>query len=231
MNSTERVRNTILGKPVDRQPIYGWVFFNLKDQITEAFGSVEAFEDKYEFDAAHIFSGISPFNQEVLEKLRAENEELTPDLLLDVDFHTNPDDLDAYQALTDSIKFHKERDRFCYVQTPGFFEAFNDLCDTILNILDLNLIDSPMIICDQPFRNYYIGPTLRIRTAVFFFVMNCKTNWQKRIPHANGHSHWRNPQVIGGNLRRDLFHASNVIVSIFSHTVHLLSDMTEFVSI
>ena len=60
MNSTERVRNTILGKPVDRQPIYGWVSFNLKDQITEAFGSVEAFEDKYEFDAAHIFSGISP---------------------------------------------------------------------------------------------------------------------------------------------------------------------------
>ena len=127
MNSTERVRNTILGKPVDRQPIYGWVSFNLKDQITEAFGSVEAFEDKYEFDAAHIFSGISPFNQELLEKMRAENEELTPDLLLDVDFHTNPDDLDAYQALVDSIKFHKERDRFCYVQTPGFFEAFNDV--------------------------------------------------------------------------------------------------------
>lgn len=25
MNSTERVRNTILGLPTDRQPIYGWV--------------------------------------------------------------------------------------------------------------------------------------------------------------------------------------------------------------
>lgn len=31
MNSTERVRNTILGKPLDRQPIYGWVEANLKE--------------------------------------------------------------------------------------------------------------------------------------------------------------------------------------------------------
>lgn len=127
MNSTERVKNTILGKPVDRQPIYGWVFYNLKDQISERFGSVEAFEDKYEFDAAHIFSGLSPYNQDVLDKLRAENEELTPDLLLDVDFFTDPDAEGAYQQLADSIKFHKERDRFCYVQTPGFFEPFNDV--------------------------------------------------------------------------------------------------------
>ena len=30
MNSTERVRRTILGQPVDRQPIYGWVDANLR---------------------------------------------------------------------------------------------------------------------------------------------------------------------------------------------------------
>ena len=58
MNSTERVRNTILGKPVDRQPIYGWVFANLTEQISKEWGSVEAFEDAYEFDMAHIFGGI-----------------------------------------------------------------------------------------------------------------------------------------------------------------------------
>ena len=127
MNSTERVKNTLLGKPVDRQPIYGWVSANLTEQISEVYGSVEAFEDKYEFDAAHIFSGLSPYNQELLTKLREENEELTPDLLLDVDFFTDPDAEGAYQQLTDSIKFHKERDRFCYVQTPGFFEPFNDV--------------------------------------------------------------------------------------------------------
>ena len=31
MNSTERVRNTILGKPTDRQPIYGWLEANLSE--------------------------------------------------------------------------------------------------------------------------------------------------------------------------------------------------------
>ena len=33
MNSTERVRNAIFGKPVDRQPIYGWVAANLSREI------------------------------------------------------------------------------------------------------------------------------------------------------------------------------------------------------
>ena len=61
MNSTERVRNVILGKPVDRQPIYGWVFANLETQISEKWGSVAAFEDHYEFDAAHIFGGPGPY--------------------------------------------------------------------------------------------------------------------------------------------------------------------------
>ena len=44
MNSTERVTNTILGKPVDRQPIYGWVSANLSDEITAEWGSVANFE-------------------------------------------------------------------------------------------------------------------------------------------------------------------------------------------
>ena len=44
MNSTERVINTILGKETDRQPIYGWVKENLSAQISESFGSVEAFD-------------------------------------------------------------------------------------------------------------------------------------------------------------------------------------------
>lgn len=125
MNSTERVRNTILGKPVDRQPIYGWVVENLKDQITEAFGSVANFEDKYEFDAAHIFGGPGPYKMDVIKKIAAENEELTPDLLADADIFTDPDDLEKYRDMEASLKHHKARDRFCYVQTPGFFEAFN----------------------------------------------------------------------------------------------------------
>ncbi len=125
MTSTERVRDTILGKPTDRQPIYGWVSANLSNEITAAYGSVAAFEDKYEFDAAHIFGGPGSFRKDVLKRLRAENEELTPDLLTDEDFFTDPDNLDAYRNIRDAMAFHKERGRFCYVQTPGFFEQFN----------------------------------------------------------------------------------------------------------
>ena len=61
MNSTERVRNTILGKEIDRQPIYGWVYENMRDEINRVYGSVENFEDHYEFDAAHIFGGPGSF--------------------------------------------------------------------------------------------------------------------------------------------------------------------------
>lgn len=125
MNSTERVTSVILGKPVDRQPIYGWVAANLEQPITEAFGSVAAFEDKYEFDMAHIFGGPAVYNEKLLERLRAENEELTPDLLLDEELFLSPDNHDDYKNIEDAIKFHKERGRFCYVQTPGFFEPFN----------------------------------------------------------------------------------------------------------
>ena len=125
MNSTQRVRNAILGKELDRQPIYGWVSANLTDELTEAFGSVAAFEDKYEYDAAHIFGGPHPFRKDVLERIRSENEEMTPDLLLDEDIFTSPDNLEDYKNIADAIRFHKERERFCYVQTPGFFEPFN----------------------------------------------------------------------------------------------------------
>ena len=125
MNSTERVTNTILGKPVDRQPIYGWVFENLRNEITQAFGSVEDFEDHYEFDMAHLFGGPGAFKKDVLDRLTAENEELTPDLLAEEDVFASPDRMEDYAGVAGALRFHKQRDRFCYVQTPGFFEQFN----------------------------------------------------------------------------------------------------------
>ena len=125
MDSTERVRNTILGKPTDRQPIYGWVAANLSNELTQAYGSVAAFEDKYDFDMAHLFGGPGYFKEEVFNRLRAENDEMTPDLLVDEDFFSDPDVIDQYQNLKDALDFHKARGRFCYVQTPGFFEQFN----------------------------------------------------------------------------------------------------------
>ena len=99
MDSTERVRRTILGLPTDRQPIYGWLSANLTDELTAAYGSVAAFEDKYEFDAAHIFGGPGSFRKDVLKRLRAENEELTPDLLTDEDFRLLDDHLKLFVRL------------------------------------------------------------------------------------------------------------------------------------
>ena len=125
MDSTERVRNAIQGKTLDRQPIYGWVSANLSEEITDAWGSVAAFEDAYEFDMAHIFRGPGTFKGDLLEEIRARNEELTPDLLTGEDIFDSPDRMEDYAGLAEAIRFHKERGRFCYVQTPGFFEQFN----------------------------------------------------------------------------------------------------------
>ena len=125
MDSTERVRRTILGKPVERQPVYGWVSANLSDEISAAYGSVAAFEDKYEFDMSHIFGGPGAFDERVFDRIRTENGELTPDLLVDEDFFTDPDNAGDYKNIEDALAFHKKRGRFCYVQTPGFFEQFN----------------------------------------------------------------------------------------------------------
>ena len=125
MNSTERVTNVILGKPVDRQPIYGWVRENLSDVITEAFGSVEAFEDHYEFDMAHIFGGPYPIRKDVVARLKEENEELTPDILEEADFLPEVDNMAEYENIRQALAHHKQRGRFCYMQTPGFFEHFN----------------------------------------------------------------------------------------------------------
>lgn len=115
----------IQGKHVDRQPIYGWVFENLRNEITQSYGSVEDFEDYYEFDMAHLFGGPGAFKKDVLDHLTAENEELTPDLLTEADLFASPDRLEDYAGIAESLRFHKKRNRFCYVQTPGFFEQFN----------------------------------------------------------------------------------------------------------
>lgn len=127
MNSTERVRSVLRGEPVDRQPIYGWVSANLSEEIAAAYGSVEAFEDHYEFDMAHLFGGPCAFDHDLINRLREENDELTPDLLLDENIFTDPDRLSDYDGVRAGLAHHKERERFCYIQTPGFFEQFNDV--------------------------------------------------------------------------------------------------------
>ncbi len=126
MNSRERVAAVIEGKTADRIPVYGWVKANLGEQISQAFGSVEAFEDKYEFDFAHLFGCPATFHREDLQSIRdAKDGRIEPADLLDLemcDVNEGP----GYDDLKAEIQHHKvERERFVYVQTPGIFERLN----------------------------------------------------------------------------------------------------------
>lgn len=121
----ERVIQVINHQKPDRIPIYGWVRANLDKQISEAFGSADAFEDKYEFDFAHIFGGPGTYAGEELNKVRKEVGNIEPRHLLDVPLN-DPNQMTSYQGIVDAIRHHKEqRGRFVYVQTPGIFEALN----------------------------------------------------------------------------------------------------------
>jgi uroporphyrinogen decarboxylase len=120
----ERVIEVIEGRRPDRTPVYGWVRSNLSEQLNESFGSVEAFEDHYEFDFAHLFGGPSTYPSDALDELRSRGT-IEPGDLLDIpmaDVH----DQGAYSGIIESLRHHKEaRSRFTYVQTPGIFESNN----------------------------------------------------------------------------------------------------------
>lgn len=124
MTSRELVYKTMRGETPPRTPVYGWVRFELEKPITEAFGSVENFEDHYRFDLAHIFGGPYAFGK-CLESLRKSGDAITPEMLLDISF--DPIHQEDYDGLIQSLKHHRQRDRFCYVQTPGIFEALNEV--------------------------------------------------------------------------------------------------------
>ena len=123
-----RVRAVIAGKSYDRQPIYGWVAGNLGAEITQHWGSVEAMEDKYEFDIAHLFGGPYCFDEAVINTAAPiRTDELTPDLLVDLPIFGNPNNIADYEGFRLGLAHHKARNRFCYAQTPGFFENFNGI--------------------------------------------------------------------------------------------------------
>jgi uroporphyrinogen decarboxylase len=126
MLSRERVIEVIQHRKPDRMPIYGWVRANLEKQIAEAFGSVEAFEDRYEFDLAHIFGGPSQYRQEDLDALFARGGgTIEPAALLEISLQ-DPNEPSGYDDIRSQVEYHKEqRGRFVYMQTPGIFECLN----------------------------------------------------------------------------------------------------------
>ncbi|MCK5811361.1 MAG: hypothetical protein KAG94_00545 [Clostridiales bacterium] len=126
MNSRELVRKVIKGEEVKKTPVYGWVSANLDKQISERFGSVRNFEDHYEYDLAHIFGGPSPYNtKEILPHIKNKTY-VTPEQALEMPFREVTSD--DYIRVKKNLDFYqKDRQRFCYVQTPGIFESLNDI--------------------------------------------------------------------------------------------------------
>ena len=70
MNSRERVIATIRHEPRDRIPVFGWVRANMDRQISGAFGSVDAFEDHYQFDLAHLFGGPPVYDPALQKEIK-----------------------------------------------------------------------------------------------------------------------------------------------------------------
>jgi len=127
MNSHERVLATIQHRPADRMPVYGWTRENLQKPITEAFGSVDAFEDRYEFDLVHLFGGPDPHPSHLVRPAEGAAPSILPAEFLDVPLN-DPNDQTRYQNLIEQIAHHKgRRGRFVYVQTPGIFECLNSV--------------------------------------------------------------------------------------------------------
>jgi uroporphyrinogen decarboxylase len=102
----ERVIQVIRHEKPDRIPIYARVWANLEEPVSEAFGSVEAFEDHYEFDFAHIFGGPQPYATEALDELRRSGGgTILPAALLDLPLG-DPNDMDACQKIVDQVRHH-----------------------------------------------------------------------------------------------------------------------------
>ncbi len=145
MTSRESVIAVIEGRQPARMPIYGWVRANLEAQIAAAFGSVEAFEDHYAFDFAHLFGGPAPYPDQAIQSLRkVGGGVIEPSHLLDITFN-DPNDEVAYGNLRVGIEHHKtRRNRFVYVQTPGIFECLNGPFGIENHLLYLALYESEM---------------------------------------------------------------------------------------
>lgn len=129
MTSRERVVAVLQREKPDRWPLYGWLFLNLEKQINEAFGSLLNFEEKYEFDLHFILNRgkMNPFGYD-LEKFKADHPEIQPYLLLENQLWNSPDNEELYSVIKEQVNFYKhEKGRFIYVQTPGIFEALNQV--------------------------------------------------------------------------------------------------------
>jgi len=224
MTSQERVLRTIRGEKTDRTPIYGWVEANLRNKIEKKYGSVAAFEDKYEFDAAHIFGAPNPFDLEAVRKeLMERNEELTPDLLLDSVTYVPAADQDWSQVKS-ALEHHRQRGRFCYIQTPGFFEFFNNTFDIENQLMYLLIYRDEMAALYEKQADWLIG----FSDCCLKLDIDCihiSDDWGAQRSLMFSPELWR--ELIKPNLKRvvDHIHAKGGLVSLHSDgCIHAVTD-------
>jgi len=127
----ERVIAVLNHEKPDRIPITAWLRLNLEEEIGQAFGSVEAFEDRYEFDlVTMIRAPHTAYPQDVKEEViwpyrEAHGGAIEPGALLDVPL-SDPNDMAKYDVVKEWVRHHKEeRGRFVGVRHSAGFEALN----------------------------------------------------------------------------------------------------------
>ncbi len=120
----ERVIRVLQHKKPDRIPINGWLG-NLEDPITERFGSMGAFREKYEFDWAGVGRGPYPWWRDPLPELKERDEPITPADMAQVPL-SDPDEEEAYDEIKRGVQEHKEkRGKFVSATVYGIFEILN----------------------------------------------------------------------------------------------------------
>lgn len=125
MNSIELVSKTIKGENKSGiTPIYGWLFDYMAEKLEKSHGGWKKFEDEYQFDMAHIFTKVFPYNREALGKIAESGTEVTPEVALQVPL-LDVDDMKLYESVKEDLKYYREeRQRFCYVQSYGIEGSF-----------------------------------------------------------------------------------------------------------
>lgn len=140
MNSRELVSKTIKGENTTGvTPIYGWVSENLAVEVSNRYGSVKNFEDYYEFYMAHIFGCKFPYDRNEIGRMIDNGIEVTPEVLLELPLE-DVNDMGMYQEIKSQLEFYQiNRERFCYMQTPGIFECINGAFGIENNLLYMAL--------------------------------------------------------------------------------------------
>ena len=141
MDSRERVKTVINHQKPDRTPIFGWLGNEeFAPKVIEAFGSLEAFADKYEFDVTSHGPDLVPFDWNALHDLKMSkaDKKITPGDILDIPL-PDPDDESKYKNFIKAVQNNrKTKNQFIYTSTWGYFEGYAmifGLEDHLVNIL------------------------------------------------------------------------------------------------